>query len=269
MFLLFSSFFVGKNAFASIEPIPFPTVKHINKGCIVTGCSSELCVDGSIGPVNSLCVWRDEYTCLKNAECETQDDGNCGWTKSEEYFSCIGGNIPIPTVTLSPSPSIKPICGNNICEPGESYNNNPDDCNKTISSKCLMPAMSLCPEDCETKPTVLPVPECPTVIVNGIATQKCIMLSHTAQPAIVNIKPKPKITNTVEFSGDDFSGETLATDSSNNKTENDGEVGDLEVENVNKIINSQYISTFSKLLLFFKDAFRFFPSLFRNLILEA
>jgi len=64
------------------EPIP-------SGGCIVGGCSSQLCVDAVHGDVASTCEWFEEYACYKSATCERQVNGLCGWTVTPELERCI------------------------------------------------------------------------------------------------------------------------------------------------------------------------------------
>ena len=54
--------------------------------CVVTGCSSELCVDKEMA---SICTYRPEYACYKGEKCERQTDGQCGWTKTPELETCL------------------------------------------------------------------------------------------------------------------------------------------------------------------------------------
>lgn len=56
--------------------------------CIVGGCNSELCSE--IGDeLTSICLYKPEYSCYKSAVCERQDNGQCGWTLSEELTLCL------------------------------------------------------------------------------------------------------------------------------------------------------------------------------------
>jgi len=57
--------------------------------CVVGGCSGELCVDATLGGVASICIYREEYMCYKTAKCERQDNGQCGWTQTDELASCL------------------------------------------------------------------------------------------------------------------------------------------------------------------------------------
>ncbi len=61
----------------------------INDSCVTSGCSNELCVEKSNGGRATICLYRDEYACYKNATCERQSDGKCGWTQTKELKSCL------------------------------------------------------------------------------------------------------------------------------------------------------------------------------------
>jgi len=54
--------------------------------CRVTGCSSQICADQE---VITTCEYREEYACYKNAQCERQADGGCGWSPPAEVNSCL------------------------------------------------------------------------------------------------------------------------------------------------------------------------------------
>ena len=58
-------------------------------GCIVGGCSAQLCTEESEGPVASDCMYRPEYECYKTAKCERQSNGQCGWTPSASLTACL------------------------------------------------------------------------------------------------------------------------------------------------------------------------------------
>ncbi|RLB66090.1 MAG: hypothetical protein DRI90_00345 [Deltaproteobacteria bacterium] len=53
--------------------------------CVVTGCSGNICADGT---ESSACDWNCVYGCYDHAVCEEQDDGECGWTKTEAFDQC-------------------------------------------------------------------------------------------------------------------------------------------------------------------------------------
>ena len=58
-------------------------------GCVPAGCSGQLCVEeGLAGEIITTCEYRPEYACLKDAVCERQTSGACGWTETEKSRSC-------------------------------------------------------------------------------------------------------------------------------------------------------------------------------------
>ena len=58
-------------------------------GCVITGCSSHICSDEQ---TFTTCEFLDHYVCYKNAICERQGNGQCGWTPTQELETCIGSN---------------------------------------------------------------------------------------------------------------------------------------------------------------------------------
>ena len=59
------------------------------KQCVKDGCSRQLCVDASLGPAMSTCEYKEAYRCLKKSRCEVQPNGECGWTDTPAYASCL------------------------------------------------------------------------------------------------------------------------------------------------------------------------------------
>jgi hypothetical protein len=57
------------------------------KTCYVGGCSGQICSEEQ--GVISTCEWRPEYACYRDAKCEVQADGNCGWTQTAELQACL------------------------------------------------------------------------------------------------------------------------------------------------------------------------------------
>lgn len=72
----------------SSEPQPAPGTSGAG-GCVVGGCSGELCTDASDEPAFSTCIYREEFACYKAATCERQNDGQCGWTQTTELKACL------------------------------------------------------------------------------------------------------------------------------------------------------------------------------------
>lgn len=66
-----------------------PTSKENGAGCKIGGCSSQLCIDATGEEMASTCEWKDEYSCYKQAKCEKQSDGKCGWTKTAAFKQCL------------------------------------------------------------------------------------------------------------------------------------------------------------------------------------
>lgn len=68
------------------KPEPEPD-KTVTPACYVGGCSSQLCTDSP--DIASTCEWRESYACYRNATCERQTNGQCGWTQTTELKSCL------------------------------------------------------------------------------------------------------------------------------------------------------------------------------------
>ena len=97
-----------------------PTALHVSSltspstsknECLITGCSSELCVSSKTGPIATICKWDDSYACYRGAACEVQDNGNCGWTIDPSLKTCLDQtNWPIiPPNDGTTRPPLQPI----------------------------------------------------------------------------------------------------------------------------------------------------------------
>jgi hypothetical protein len=134
--------------------------------CVVGGCSSQLCVDAAGETPITTCEWREEYACYRSAVCERQSDGSCGWTMTDDLKACLEGNLLPPPTPITPTP----VCGNLLCEPGESDVSDCPICTPDMQICPLLPCYykpGTCPSDCEEqKPVFLPTlsPE-PTPII--------------------------------------------------------------------------------------------------------
>lgn len=73
-----------------LKPVS-PTGVKFESGCKTGGCSGELCLDAKSEDIASICIYREEWACYKYAVCEKQSDGNCAWTQTPQYQSCIAG----------------------------------------------------------------------------------------------------------------------------------------------------------------------------------
>ena len=56
--------------------------------CSVSGCASEICASE---PLASLCLWRDAFACYRDARCQVQATGYCGWTLTASLAACLTG----------------------------------------------------------------------------------------------------------------------------------------------------------------------------------
>lgn len=62
-----------------------------NTGCVISGCSGQICAGEEM---MSTCEFLPEYACYKDAVCERQASGQCGWTMSDELNSCLDNAKP-------------------------------------------------------------------------------------------------------------------------------------------------------------------------------
>src|SRR3989344_5831665 len=62
-------------------------------GCAVAGCSGQLCVSADeAGDIITTCEYRAEYACYREASCEPQENGKCGWTQTAELKQCLANS---------------------------------------------------------------------------------------------------------------------------------------------------------------------------------
>jgi hypothetical protein len=76
--------FMGATTSESV--LPGATSTPFTKTCHPTGCSGQVCSDEDIA---TDCQYKEEYTCYKQATCERQVSGECGWTESATLKSCL------------------------------------------------------------------------------------------------------------------------------------------------------------------------------------
>ena len=63
------------------------TTTTVTAACYVGGCSSQICSDQP--DMVSDCMYREEYACYKQATCERQSTGQCGWTETPALTACV------------------------------------------------------------------------------------------------------------------------------------------------------------------------------------
>lgn len=58
-------------------------------GCMVGGCSGQLCVEeGDLGV--TTCEWLAAYGCYQtHGVCARQKNGKCGWNKTKKLQRCL------------------------------------------------------------------------------------------------------------------------------------------------------------------------------------
>jgi len=80
----------GRLFVREVPPIQLPGEGMSANGCAVAGCSQQLCVSvEEASTIMTTCEYRAEYACYKEASCEPQADGKCGWTQTPELKRCI------------------------------------------------------------------------------------------------------------------------------------------------------------------------------------
>ena len=77
------------------QRIPPPETISAN-GCAVAGCSGQLCISAEEAEEGGIttCEWRAEYACYREASCEPQVNGRCGWTMTPDLQKCLA-NPPV------------------------------------------------------------------------------------------------------------------------------------------------------------------------------
>ncbi len=69
--------------------VPIRFAGPLAAACRPSGCSGQVCSDKE---VVTTCEYLAKYACYKNAKCERQSDGECGWTETTELKKCLAKN---------------------------------------------------------------------------------------------------------------------------------------------------------------------------------
>lgn len=70
-------------------PVVFKaSAKTIAGGCHPAGCYGQICADQD-EVVPMFCLNQPSNACYKDAKCERQSDGKCGWTSSAALTACL------------------------------------------------------------------------------------------------------------------------------------------------------------------------------------
>ncbi|HEY5927228.1 MAG TPA: hypothetical protein VIV11_36325 [Kofleriaceae bacterium] len=71
------------------KPADPPTTPPVTANdCVKSGCSGTVCVEPG-KEVVTTCEFKPEYACYRDAACERQGDGSCGWTQSPALTACL------------------------------------------------------------------------------------------------------------------------------------------------------------------------------------
>ena len=71
-------------------------VAKVTPRCIPAGCSSHICAEESeVSNIVTTCDFKDEYMCYKDATCERQENGHCGWTPTPTLNTCLKNPPPV------------------------------------------------------------------------------------------------------------------------------------------------------------------------------
>lgn len=80
-------------------------------GCVVSGCSGEVCGEKA---VDTDCVWKDWYSCLKLTTCgRFGADNTCAFQQTAEFVACLQGGTGCKADTDCPKGL---ACVNGTCE---------------------------------------------------------------------------------------------------------------------------------------------------------
>ena len=92
--LLIFLFACGSKSKPAEPTPPGPGSQVTANDCIKTGCSGTVCAEPG-KDVMTTCEFKAEYACYRDAACERQGDGSCGWTQSQTLTACLANPPPI------------------------------------------------------------------------------------------------------------------------------------------------------------------------------
>ncbi len=126
-------------AWACIEP----------PNCVASGCSGEICATQSM---DSDCVWKDWFACLKYTSCGLMADGTCGFADNDAYRACLAGVSPCSDNVDCPSgfECLDGTCSTIACVPSpEICDGKDNNCDGVIDEGCSA-ATCTADADCPT-----------------------------------------------------------------------------------------------------------------------
>ena len=73
---------------SDLPTIPEQDRVAVKDDCFIGGCNGEFCEEE---PVGGLCLFYPSVVCYDEAftTCERQANGQCGWTETSEFESCL------------------------------------------------------------------------------------------------------------------------------------------------------------------------------------
>lgn len=78
-----------------VESIASNEFDVVERGCVVTGCSSHVCAEE---PVATTCEYLPHYACYQGARCGRYGpNGACAWQPTEELTRCLEANGAEPS----------------------------------------------------------------------------------------------------------------------------------------------------------------------------
>jgi hypothetical protein len=87
----------GRHCFSrTIDPAVYPplfgNVPKASGGCVITGCSGQVCAEAE---AITTCEWKPQFACYKQySRCERAADGQCGWAQTPELMQCLTKTNP-------------------------------------------------------------------------------------------------------------------------------------------------------------------------------
>jgi len=89
LIFIFTLIFASTRGFSQTNNQTTQSGNYASQECKITGCNNELCVGSYDQDTYSICIYSEKYECYKDAKCEIQDNGKCGWTQTNELKSCL------------------------------------------------------------------------------------------------------------------------------------------------------------------------------------
>ncbi len=72
--------------FSSFSDSQNPTSNRAQDGCIITGCSNQVCADQEVA---TTCEYKESYACYRTAVCGRNTAGQCNWQETPTLIQCL------------------------------------------------------------------------------------------------------------------------------------------------------------------------------------